>query len=663
MDNSFFLGQDLQRTPQKDSAFKIAESLLPQQFSYSTPTEMAYGDVFSEKPVMFSGYELERLKSRLSNLITNCETQMQKIWTKARVSRKYYEVLKKDLLPYDNAPDLTLPITRSHSDGILAHIIEALDLKELYRFQPLTADAIPITSIYDMHLEHELSFSRNRQTLVTDTLMNSVITGTGIPYITFAEDENGEIHMLLKQIEIENFFTDRINVDTFTNSVVGRTFKLPLYQLEQMAIENKVDKYMIEKVKSFNGDNKMTLAETNNQFNEDFNREDDKIINLHEVYLRYQPLGVSGQPDYIRVIYHKPTRCVGWANMSEFREVFNAPPYGNIRLLRQPNAVFGTGIPDLARSIQEFGDDSFNAHIESQRFQNNPVILYNSNSPIKNALEGNLVPGLRLSQIGAVDVKRDIGILDLPKSTALTDVQLATSLADSFIISDGVLGGGGSRQTRSEFSARLNLGTVKLRLNLRSAAEDLVSFGELLWGTYNHFVIKQKGVQSVFGDSSSSKLLSYNEVPQEQITSSILELALAETQQRAMETQQQGLDMAFLIDTYIKIYQSIEPMLTNGGIPSSRRNDIKMSLSGNTIIANQIAESEVYKELAPFMQLIPAASQDIRWWNYLRRVFETSNIKDWEVLIGKEPQAMMDDASFNNVSESFSNTIAKSSVR
>ena len=84
--------------------------------------------------------------------------------------------------------------------------------------------------------------------------------------------------------------------------------------------------------------------------------------------------------------------------------------------------------------------------------------------------------------------------------------------------------------------------------------------------------------------------------------------------------------------------------LTDDMIPSARRSDLTIHLTGTKIIADKAAELEMLRELTPLiLQGIELARQDSYWNYHMRSIIDAMGFKDIEKRIPADPGKVLDD--------------------
>jgi len=103
--------------------------------------------------------------------------------------------------------------------------------------------------------------------------------------------------------------------------------------------------------------------------------------------------------------------------------------------------------------------------------------------------------------------------------------------------------------------------------------------------------------------------------------------------------------------------------LTDGVVPSARRSDLTIHLTGTKVIADKASELEMLRELTPIMlQGLPLAREDTFWNYHVRSIIEAMGFKDVEKRMPADPgNVLTDDNKRQEMSEPLASSINQSS--
>lgn len=572
---------------------------------------------------------LQRVRSDLA-LAQGRKTKLNKAITRWR---KVLDLDAKERLPYPGAPDLTLPLTRTKRDGIVAHLHDALDVEPFFSAVGYTEEAMEIAPAYEALMERELMLSGGREQYLM-AIREAVDVGTGILGWSIAYNVNGEPVVQETLTRLENFFAYPVAVDDLTNCSTFRRYKEPWFILKRMADDGLINPEIVDLMKDSGGDGPtMAQEETRDNTKDGYFSEEQEMHLIWECYVRWEG-------ELWRVLYSEKHRDALSVHRNPFREAFDAPPYEPQRIMRKPGYLFGHSIPQLLEAIQKLMDNAENARISYNQFAIAPIIQADATNPYIRKLDDNgVAPGMIIRTPGPPNMA-GIQALQLPKpDLTIEEMELAQRFAEQATFNDFQIAGdpfAAGRRTATEVRTSFNIGTLKLRRMLGDLRVDMARAAKKRWALIELFKVRPAGVTPVYREGKQF-LISSDGVTVEEIREAFMQFA-------AME----GLDPAQLVQEvqdpslFLNEYQ----LGPNNQIPGMKRDDIRWMPNGSDVIPDKVAELQKMDGFAPYMGWLEAAQMDERIWYFLKVRLLLMNRYDWKKFIGENPRVRMEREAF-----------------
>lgn len=528
--------------------------------------------------------------------------------------------------PYQDAPDLTMPLTRTKRDGVVAHLTDALDVEPFFSAEGYTAEAMAVLPVYESLMERELNAGDGRMQYLM-ALREAVDVGTGVIGWSLAYNAAGEAVIQEQLTRFENFFAYPVAVDDLTNCSTFRRYKEPWFLLKRMADQGLLNPEMVERLR-IAGDGGPALVreeERDGTQDGDFS-EEQQLHLLYECYCRW-----NGELWHVRYSDRVPEALS--IKRSPFRDAFDAPPYQLIRTMRAPSYLWGTSLPQLLEAIQKIFDFAENSRIAYNQFAIAPVVQVDRMSGIGRSLEnGGLVPGKVIYTPGPPDMAGVQPVVMPKPDLTLEEMELAQRFADMATFNDFQVAGdpfASGRRTATEVRTSFNIGTLKLRSMLRDVREDLSRAAKMRWALIELFRVRPHGVMPVYREGEQF-LISSDGVTRQELEAAFFEFA-----------QQEGIPESDLMQLMMPGAFMNEYQLVEGAIPGMKRDDIRWRPNGGDIIPDKLAELQKMDGFAPYMNWLGAAQQDDRVWEFLKTRLLLMGRYDWKKYIGEAPKVRL----------------------
>lgn len=595
----------------------------------------------ASSPIELTGKDLQRFKYRADQMISNSRIKMSVIHEEAKRDREWALAIPRTP-KYEGGPDVTMPIVAGKVQGLSSHMRDAIEQRPLASFTSegigVSAEkATVIAPLCESYLEREINRTNSREIIASAMPKEVAEVGTSLVELSITEI-GGEVYIQLGNIiRIENFYSDRINVDTLAETSCWYEFKERHYELENAAELGIYDREAVDTIASSSSSAKLSQEEVRLEFTEgDTFAGENSLRDLIRGFMRFRPDGSKETYLYEFVRGSDNTEYLS-IRRTKFTMAFDAPPIGIARIGKRAGTLFGRGLGRRLEAQQKMADKYINNHLAATDFMGSPPYLYRANSAIGNAIERTnkkgLLPGQAIPNIGSPNV-RDIEILQMfnPGSGFnLQNVDIATRFSDVSTFAEAAVGSdsGSSRKTLGQFQIEVHNGTLRLRSDLSDFAYDMAIILKMYWASIVAFKIIPSGVVEI---EEGGKLISATDIEADELSVSIARILnpLTSTGRLDMETAS-----AFQAE-----YQSL---LTSGMIPGVRRPDLSISLSGTRVIADKVSELQLQFQLLPTaIQLFEGARQDsvINYW--LRSLVIAAGFKDVDKRVPKDPNTIVD---------------------
>lgn len=622
--------------PQDDFGAGIFSDVLDPSLS-SEATPFSVPEPSGEGAIALTGEDLRRFTFRFDHSLSNAKTRMEKIHRDARTDRAVYRMLEKEQ-DYPGQPNITTPLSSNKADGVLAHIVDAAEQRPMYSFTPEgigkpAERASQIASVCEAYLEREINRTSSRERLIRELPKEAVQVGTGIAKLAMAQYPSGEWFAQTDRIiKLEHFYVDRIAVPNLKHTFCAYEFRQRFYELEEWAEQGYIDAVALEEIKSLHSeDYKKTIDEEEAEFDE-FNfamQEENAIYKLVEGYIRFRPEGEKQSQIYQCIwseTYKKPLAI----RLNPVRDAFDAPPIKLVRIGKQSNSLFGRGIMRRLNAEQRMSDNGINNHLAMNNLAASPPFLYRMHSPFGKALDkksirpGQGIPAMSLSGDG------DVKLLEFPNNGLnFQDVEIAQSFADKATYTEEAIGTSAGRKTLGQFRVEVQRGSMRLKLDVGDFAYDMADLGTMLWAMVNAYKISADGVVEV---EEGGKFLGSREIEGYEVSETMDEILAGMLEGGQMQDEEVQEFMA-----------SFPGKLTDGYIPSARRRDLTISLTGTKVIADKAAELDMLFQLTPYITaLFEGAKQDSYLNYHLRSIIDAMGFKDVEKRIPKDPGVVIE---------------------
>lgn len=605
------------------------------------PTDVPFKAVPAGDPIQLDGEDLRRFQFRFRSALENSIVRMSKTHSEAEHDRKVYKMMPR-LEEYDGQPNITTPLSSNKADGVIAHIRDAIEQRPMVSFNPegvghQAEEATQVAPVLSAYFEREINRSGSREALTSDLPREAAVTGTGIARLSVTEHEDGEIFTQVADvIRLENFFVDRITSRNLVNTFCAYRRKWRMYELEDMADQDYIDKTATDKLRQWVSTSEEMIAEEEEQeFNEYATLYEENI--LHTIYIgyfRYRPVGENKAVIW-EVMYHRASMAFLAIKRNPYGAAIDGPPFGLLRIGKQPNYLFGRGIMRRLNAEQQMADNAINNHLALNNLAANPPFLYRANSPFGEFLKRNgrfgIRAGMGIPTYSAPD-KGDVAALQLPNpGLNIQDVSISQQFASQATYTEEAIGSNSQgRRTLGQYQVEVQKGTIRLRLDLADFAYDMADLLTMYWAFMNAYKIGPKGIVQV---TEKGKLIGSRRIDGQELmkeVQSILQPLLGMGKIPRSEVQ--------------PINDGLNKLLTNDAVPSARRADLTISLTGTRIIADKVSELQLLMQLTPFITtMLPAAEKDSYFNYHLRSIMQTMGLKDIERRLPNDPGSFISD--------------------
>jgi hypothetical protein len=584
------------------------------------------------------GEDFRKFHYRFRTALNNSKTQMKRIHEDAENDRKVYRTIPRKPL-YEGGPDVTTPLSADFVDGLRAHIKDAIEQRPMVAFTPegmgrTAEEATEIAPVYEAYLEREINRSGSRQRLANDVPDEAVITGTAITKLGLSDYGEEVFVQVSRLIRLENFFVDRVTADDLRDVFCAYRYKERYYNLEDDARRGLLDLEAVQGIRSRYSSTEEEVPEEHEQeFVEDAAyQEENSLHTLYCGYMKFRPTG-SNESKLYECIYHENTQKILAIRTNPAAKAFNAPPLDLVRVGKQPGYLFGRGVVRRLEAEQKIADRGINNHLAMNDMAASPPVQYNVNNPIAAKLAESRVlePNMWIPTYGPPD-KQDIHPIQIPNNgLSLGEYGLAIEMAQRQTYTDEAIGQSGStRKTLGQFRTEVAKGTLKLRLDLSDISYDMAAMLMKMWSMVVAYKIDPNGIVMV---DPMGKLLGNREIDPREVQSSIVEIG-----------SQMLMSGELTLDDAAELDERWRSMLTQGRIPSAKRHDLVLSLSGTKIIADKIGELETELQLLPIMlNLIQGAAMDTYINHWGRSILRKAGLKDIEKRWPADPGEVMED--------------------
>jgi len=613
---------------------------IPEDFSldfgdFDTTTEQQPSGA-----IELSGEDLDRFRFRLRSALANAKSQMNDLHDDARRDRKIYKALPKKPA-YEGGPDITSPLSGDRADGMIAHLRAAIEQRPFATFTPegvagkSAEDATAVAPVFESYCEREINKSGSREILASEAVREAVITGTAIVKLGISYHGNEHFIQASKTIRLENFYVDRVSTSSLRNVFCAYRTKMRHYELEDLAAQGYLDEEVVKRMGVLgSGSTALIEEEHEERFNEGNAFEEEN--RLHEIYYCYMRFRKAGdtQSRIYECIYSESSYEVLALRVNPVGQAYDEPPIALIRIGKQSNYLFGRGIVRRLESEQKISDNAINTHIAINNRAAAPNLIYNINSPIAQKLqqESMLPPGASLPSYGPPDTN-DYMFLQTPNpGLALQDYGLASQMAERRTYPDEAIGHSGTtRKTLGQYRSEVNKGTLKLNLDLVDFSYDMANLLKKYWSMVVTYKIEPAGLVSV---QNGGKLIASREIPYYQIATDVVEVGQQMIQAGEMQS----------VEDLLAIEPAIKELLTNNKIPSARRADLTISLTGTQIFSDKLGELDTELRILGVVENMRELAAQDSYANYtVRQILTKAGFKDIDKRIPPDPNTTITD--------------------
>lgn len=612
-----------------------------------------------EGAIQLSGEDLRRFTFRLDQSLNRAITKMGPIHEAARYDRDVYRTRFREQ-EYEGQPNLTTPLSKNKADGLYAHVVDAIDQKPLGTFSPegigrpaeRAAQVAPLAAAY---LEREINRGGSREALVRSMNKEAIIVGTGIGKLAMVQHPSGEWFVKVAQvIPLEHFYVDRIAVTNLKHVFSAYEDRKPFYQLEEMADQGLLDREAVERLRDLHSaEFTPTAGEEESDFREESHafQEETTIHKIYTCYMRYRPEG-SRETKIWEAVWSDQYKMLLAVRENPVSEAFDHPPIALHRVDKDPNNLLGRSVMRRLEAIQEMADNAINSHLALNNLAASPPFVYKEHSPFGRLMESKrrIVPGIGIPSRSGPDAN-DVQTLDIRNpGLSLQDLGVAQQFADRATFTEEAIGtSSDSRKTLGQFRVEMQRGTMRVRLDLGDLAYDASQTLSMIWSMMLKYKVEPAGIVEV---EDGGRFLAAREISEQDI-------------ERKMDSLVMPLIASGEVtaDELMELETEFNSRLTDGVIPSARRSDLTIALTGTKIVADKATELEMLKELTPFiLQGLPLARQDSNWNYHMRSMIEAMGFKDVDKRIPADPGQVLDsDEQRMALGAPLADTVARSS--
>lgn len=601
--------------------------------------EDGFGRAAAEGPIALAGVDLQRFKYRLDQALEQAKIRMTTIHRNARHDRDVYRTQEREA-EYEGQPNLTTPISANKADGLLAHIVDAIEQRPLGSFVPegigrpaeLAAQVAPLAAAY---LEREINRGGSRELLIRDLSKEAVQVGTGIGKLAMVQHPSGEWFTKVSQIiKLESFFVDRIAVSNLKHVFCAYQERIPYYQLEEMADSGLVD---TEALKTVREAHSTEFIRTENEEEADFYetahafQEETAVHKVYTCYMRFRPAGAA-KAELYEAMWSDHYKTLLAVRLNPVRDAFDHPPIALHRIGKDPRNLFGRGVVRRLAPIQNMADNAINSHLAVNNLAASPPFLYKQHSPFGKLMNSQrrIMPGVGIPTLGTPD-RGDVQPLDIRSNGLnLQDVSVAQTFADRATYTEEAIGSSSDRKTLGQFRVEMQRGTMRVRLDVGDLAYDAAQTLTMMWAMVIKYKVMPAGIIEV---EEGGKFLAAKEIGEEEIGKVMDAIVMPMYAQGELEPTELA-----------ELEEEFNSRLTKDLIPSARRSDLTIHLTGTKIIADKATELDMLGQLTPYILQGLELAGTSSFWNYhLRSIIEAMGFKDAEKRIPADPGSEMED--------------------
>lgn len=645
--------------PMLDGLDFLAEQGAPDLFTEPMGLE-GMGMDEAEGPIILEGRDLERFRYRLDQSLSRAKTKMGPIHDEARHDRRVYRTMEREQ-EYQGQPNLTTPLSANKADGLLSHIIDAIEQRPLASFVPEgigrpAEEAAQVAPLNAAYLEREINRGGSRERIVREMVKEAVQVGTGISKLAMVQHPSGEWFTQVSDIiKLETFYVDRVAVPNLKHVFCAYEERKPYYQLEEMADQGLVDRMVLEELRGAYAAAYFTPTEAEEEigFMESSQafQEETVVHKLYTCYMRFRSSTDTSAQIY-EALWSDQWKKLLAVRLNPVRDAFDHPPMGLYRIGKTPKHLFGRGVVRRLAPIQNMADNAINSHLAINNLAASPPFLYKQHSPFGRLLQSKrrIVPGVGIPTLSNPD-QGDVRMLEFSNpGLSLQDIGVAQSFADRATYTEEAIGSSSdSRKTLGQFRVEVQRGTMRVRLDLGDLAYDAAMLLTMMWAMMVKYKVVPAGIVEV---EEGGKFLAARDIPEEELTEVMDSIVLPMFASGQLNP-----------DDLAQLEQEFNDRLTDGKIPSARRSDLTIHLTGTKVIADKAAELEMLGDLTPLiLQGLELAHQDSYWNYHMRSIIEAMGFKDVEKRIPPDPGKTLDDpAQRGQLSAPLADTLSRSS--
>jgi len=318
---------------------------------------------------------------------------------------------------------------------------------------------------------------------------------------------------------------------------------------------------------------------------------------------------------------------------------------------KDPKSLFGRSIMRRLESIQEMADNAINSHLALNNLAASPPFVYKQHSPFGRLLESKrrILPGIGIPSLRD-DPGDEVKTIDIRNpGLSLQDIGVAQQFADRATFTEEAIGtSSDSRKTLGQFRVEMQRGTMRVRLDLGDLAYDAASTLSMLWAMVVKYKIEPAGVIEV---EQGGKFLAAREIDEQEIEGVMDSIVMPMFAQGELS-----------VDDLAELEQEFNARLTDDVIPSARRSDLTIHLTGTKIVADKATELAMLNDLTPMMlQGLQLARQDSFWNYHLRSIIEAMGFKDVDKRIPADPGVIAEDDVRSQLGAPLADTVSRSS--
>lgn len=594
-----------------------------------------------EAPIALSGRDLDRFSFRFFNALSTARTRMRKIHQEAKRDRRVYKMLAREPM-YEGGPDVTTPLSANKADGVLAHLKDTIEQRPLASHSAegiglAAARATEVAHLTEAYMEREINRSGSRERIAGHMVREAAQVGTGIARLSVARYPDEDFVQFGQTIRLENFYVDRVNVDTLRDTFCAYEYKERMYNLDEQAEMGLLDRDAVNELARMGVSSAVPLIME--EVEEDFSdsqafAEETAIHTLATGFMFFRPEG-SRRAELFEAVVHPEKRLVLAARPNSARAAFTAPPLALFRIGKQAGYLLGRGIVRRLESEQKMADNAINNHMAINNLAASPPFAYRQGSPFGRAIQRSgrkgIYPGMGIPTANSPD-KGDVVIFDQfqNRGYALQDMDVAFGFADRATYTEEAIGSQSDpRKTLGQFQVEVQKGMLRLRVDVADFAYDAALALRMYWSMIVAHKLAPRGVVEI---EEGGKLLAIDEMPNEEVVEN-----LSRTMGNMLTTGEVGQNELLDLD------RRMMERLTSGGIPGARRDDITISLTGTKIIADKVAELQMLMQLNPLVTSLLQAAGESSYINYhMRSIMRAMGFNDIEKRMppdpGTEPQ-------------------------